>query len=458
MFDIKNILLPDIKEHIENKDFAGLKNFLKTLKSQDIADLISSPELEPEERAIIFRLLETDVGSEVFSELYPDEAEELINSLTKKELIDILKELEPDDRTRFFDELPAEVVKRLLLMLPREERDETLLLLNYPLDSVGHAMTPDALNLSEDMTVDQAVERIRSVADDVETVYDLFVVDNKNKLIGKVTLKSLVLSRGEKFVRDIMEKNPIYIKAMEDREKAAKLIEKYDLIALPVVDSELKFLGIITVDDVIDIMEKEATEDIYKMAAMEAPHLEEEYFRLNLFERVKKRVPWLIGLLLAEVLSSSVIKTFEHTLSAIVALAFFIPMLTDSGGNVGSQAVTLIVRAFAVGEIEYKKIIKVVIQELFTSFIISIPLGITAFLIAFFVSKSAPISLVVGLSLIAVVILSNLVGIMLPVLFRQIHIDPAVSSSPLITTIVDVLGLLTYLGLATMFILKHAPS
>ncbi len=454
MIDIKKVLIPDIKEFIQEKELGHLKEFLKYLKPQDIADLLSLEEFRPSEKALLFRLLDKDVAALVFSELHFDDQEKLLKYLSSAETISLLEDMDPDDRARLFDELPTEVVKQLLLKLSPEERDETVTLLNYPPDSVGRAMTPDVLDVTEDMTVDEVIQKIREAAQEVETIYDIYVLDKDKRLIGKVDLKSLVLSRGDVKIKNIMEKDPVYVRAQDDREKAAKLIKKYDLISIPVVDSENKLLGIITVDDVLDIMEHEATEDIYKMAAVEAPEIEEEYFRLSPIERVKKRIPWLVGLLVAEIASSSVLKKFDETLSAIVSLAFFIPMLTDTGGNVGSQAVTLIVRALATGEIDEKKLGKVILNEILTSFVLAIPLSLVGFIIAIFVSGSPHIAFVVSFALLVVIVLSNTVGLLLPLFFRIFKIDPAVSSSPLITTVVDILGLLSYFTLATLLLLK----
>lgn len=454
MIDIKRVLIPDIKEFIKERELDQVKEFLKYLKPQDIADLLSLEDFEPAEKALLFRLLDKDIASHVFSELHFDDQEKLLKYLSSSETISLLEDMDPDDRARLFDELPPNIVKQLLLKLPPEEREETIKLLNYPPDSVGRAMTPDVLEVTEEMTVDEVIDKIRKAAQEVETIYDIYVVDNQNKLIGKVDLKSLVLSPGNRKIKEIMERDPVYVRAQDDREKAAKLIKKYDLISIPVVDNENKLLGIITVDDVLDIMEDEATEDMYKLAAMEAPEIEEEYFRLSPLERVKKRIPWLVGLLIAEIASSSVLKKFDKTLSAIVSLAFFIPMLTDTGGNVGSQAVTLIVRALATGEIDEKKLGKVILKEILTSFVLALPLSLVGFVIAYLVSTSLHVAFVVAFALLVVVVLSNTVGLLLPLFFRLFKIDPAVSSSPLITTVVDILGLLTYFTLATLLLLK----
>ncbi len=452
MLDIKRVLIPDIKEFIKEKELEELKDFLKHLKPQDIADLLSLEEFSHAEKALLFRLLDKHEAAIVFSELYFEDQQKLLKYLSSNETITLLEDMDPDDRALLFDELPPEVVKQLLLKLSPEEREHTLTLLNYPPDSVGRAMTPDVLNVQEDMTVDEVIQKIRAVSEEVETIYDIYVLDKDEKLIGKVDLKSLVLSKGDVKIKEIMEKNPVYVRAQDDREKAANLIKKYDLISIPVVDSENKLLGIITVDDVLDIMEQEATEDIYKMAAVEAPEIEEEYLRLSPLERVKKRIPWLLGLLVAEVASSSVLKGFDETLSAVVSLAFFIPMLTDTGGNVGSQAVTLIVRALATGEFNEKKIGKVIIHEILTSFVLGLPLAIVGFIIAQLVSNSIHVAIIVSLSLFLVIVLSDTIGLLLPLLFRIIKIDPAVSSSPLITTVVDITGLLTYFTLATLLL------
>ncbi len=446
-----NVLLPELKSELERKNLGAIKELLKTLKPQDIAELVE--ELEDQEKVLVLRLLDKETIAHIFSELPPQEREELFRLFTRKEVADLLNELDPDDRARFFDELPAEMVKKLLTYLKPEEREVTQLLLNYPPDSVGHAMTPEMVELKPDMTVEDALKFIRENAPEKETIYVAYVTDKDGKLIGRITLADIVLASPERKIVEIMDPEPVKVRASDDREVAAELISKYDLLAIPVVDSEDKLLGIVTVDDVIDIIEEEATEDIHRLAAMEAPKIEEEYFRLKLGKRVKKRIPWLIGLLIAEIGTGTILKNYNAALSAVVALAYFIPMLTGTGGNVGSQAVTLVVRALAVGEINLKDFFRIVGLEFLGSLGIGIPLGVISFLISFGLTHNLQVSIAVGVALSLIVLVSNLIGLTLPFVFKIFKIDPAVASNPLISTLMDNIGLLIYFYVA-LFIIR----
>jgi len=446
-----NVLLPELRSELERKNLGAIKELLKTLKPQDIAELVE--ELEDQEKVLVLRLLDKETIAHIFSELPPQEREELFRLFTRKEVADLLNELDPDDRARFFDELPAEMVKKLLTYLKPEEREVTQLLLNYPPDSVGHAMTPEMVELKPDMTVEDALKFIRENAPEKETIYVAYVTDKEGKLIGRITLADIVLASPERKIVEIMDPEPVKVRASDDREVAAELISKYDLLAIPVVDSEDKLLGIVTFDDVIDIIEEEATEDIHRLAAMEAPAPEEEYFRLKLWRRVRKRLPWLVGLIIAEIGTGSILKNYSHALGAIVALAYFIPMLIDTGGNVGSQAVTLVVRALATHEISGKDFLRVIAHEFFSGLLLGLPLGIISFTISFILTNNSPVSIAVGISLSLVVIISNIIGLILPFFFKLFKIDPAVASNPLITTIMDNIGLIIYFYVA-LFIIR----
>lgn len=445
-FSWYTMLIPDLKEAIQEGRFGEVKAFLSEVRAQDVVDFLE--DLDPPQRVIVFRLLDKEKAADVFSELSPDMAEELLKAFSQEETQAILQNLDPDDRVRLFDELPSEVVKRLLSLLPREKREEALLLINYPPGSAGHSMSPDFVEAKENMTVEEAIRYIRSQEPSPEATLTAFVLDGQGHLKGTVNLTELVLSREGTPVKEIMETKVPFVRADEDREEAARILQKYDLFAVPVVDSEGRLLGVITVDDVIDIIEEETTEDLHLMAAMESPSPEEEYYDLSLWEKVRKRIPWLLGLLVAEMIASRIIKSFQAALSAIVALAFFIPMINGTAGNVGQQAVTLAVRAIAVGEISRKDFLRVLLREIFAGIGIALILGVFSYGVAFSIVREAEIALAVSLALSIVVVLANFVGVMLPILFQFVKIDPAVASNPLISTTMDVTGMLVYFFIA----------
>jgi len=450
LFSWHTLILPDLKEAIDEGRFDEVKEFLKDTRAQDIVDLLE--DLDPPKRVIVFRLLDKEKATDVFSELSPDTAEELLDAFTREETISILKDLDPDDRVRLFDELPPEVVKKLIALLPKEERDEVLLLLNFPPGSAGHVMSPDFVEVKENMTTEEALKYIRKQAPNPEATLMAFVLDKKGRLKGTVNLTDLVLAPEGSYVKDLMKIDVPLVHANDDREDAARILQKYDLFAVPVVDSEMRLLGVITVDDVIDILEEETTEDMHLMAAMESPSPEEEYYELSLWEKVRKRIPWLVGLLLAETVASRIIKNFQTALSAVVALAFFIPMINGTAGNVGQQAVTLAVRAIALGEITKKHFFRIIIREILTGIGIGIILGVFSFLVSFWVVRDAHIAIAVSSALSIVVIAANFVGTLLPIFFQFIKVDPAVASNPLISTTMDITGMLVYFFVAKGFL------
>ena len=445
------ILIPEIEESIKERRWDELKKFLENLHPSEIEEILE--DLRPRERALIFRLLPKDKAADVLSEMSKDQVEELIETLKSEEVREILSEMDPDDRVRILDELPANLASKLLRLMDKEARDEIAILMGYPLGSAGHRMRPEFAHVRAEERVKDAIERLRRKGYDEELLRTIYVTDNERRLVGRVPITRLVLAEPDKKVENIMDKNPIAIYAGKDQEEAAKILMEHDLISLPVVDSEGRLIGVLSVDDIMDIAEEEATEDIHKLGGLPSPEPEEEYFRLGLWERVKKRVPWLIALLIFEVFTATVIKGFNRLLSQAVFLSYFIPMLVGTGGNTGTQSVTLSVRALTLGEIEIKEFFKIFIKEILTGIGLGIVLGFVGGGVAFFILKNLKVSAVIFLALFSVIQFSNLLGLTLPVIFKLLKIDPAVSSSPLITTIVDIGGLFIYLGIAYLFLL-----
>ena len=438
------ILTPNIKEMIANKDLKELRNFLTKPHPADIADLLR--ELNQSERVLVFRLLARETAVEVFALLKPDEEEELLHNFTERRVKEILMEMDPDDRTQLLDELPAAMVKRFLRLLPREERAEANLLLNYPPASAGRLMTTEYVDLKLDMTVSEALQRIRKTGPDRETIYTCYVVDNTRHLHGVTSLKDIILASPEKKISEITNKMAFFLKTSDDQEAAAKLIQKYDLLASPVVDSQNRLVGIITVDDVLDVVQEEATEDFHKMAAIQIH--EENYFRGNFYKLLSKRVIWLIVLILAATLSGKILKSYSLILSSVIALAYFIPMLTGAGGNIGSQSSTLVIRAFATGEITLKQWLSVVLREILMGAALGFVLGIVAFAVEMVLLQDVLLGITVATALTVISIVGNTVGTVTPMLFKLLKLDPAFVSSPLIATILDVTSLIIYFSIA----------
>ena len=438
------ILTPDIKEMISNRDLRELRNFLTKPHPADIAYLLR--ELDPDERVLVFRLLGKDMADDVFALLEPDEQEELLKYFTERRVKELLMEMDPDDRTQLLDELPAAMVERFLRLLPQEEREEANLLLNYPPNSAGRLMTTEYVGLRLDMTVSEALQRIRVTGPDRETIYTCYVVDNTGYLHGVTTLKDIILAPAEKKINEITNEMPFSLKTSDDQEAAAKIIQKYDLLAAPVVDSQGILVGIITVDDVLDVVQEEATEDFHKMAAIQTP--EENYFRGDFFTLLGKRVIWLVVLIFAATLSGKVLKSYSMLLSSVITLTYFIPMLTGTGGNIGSQSSTLVIRALATGEITMKQWLAVLKREVLMGATLGCILGVVAFMVEMILLQDVLLGITVAAALAVIAIVGNTVGTVTPMLFKLLKLDPAFVSSPLIATIVDVTSLIIYFSIA----------
>ncbi len=438
------IFTPELKELIEKKNLKGLSLILRELHPADIADVIR--ELEPTERAIAFRMIDKEKIAEVFSLFDPEEEEELLRYFTEQGVKEILLEMSPDDRTQLLDELPATMVKRLLGLLPKEEREEANILLNYPPESAGRLMTPEYVDLTTEMSVSNALDYIRETGPDRETIYTCYAINEKGTLCGVVSLKDIILAKPDQKISQIMNENIHKVNTTDDQEEVAKAVQKYDYLSLPVVDSEDRLVGIVTVDDILDIVEEEVTEDFHKMAAIQLP--EEKYFYTSFLKHVSGRVIWLFVLVIAATIAGKILERYSLALSSVIALAYFIPMLMGAGGNIGSQSSTLVIRALATGELTLKQWWKAILREACAGSVIGFVLGLTAFTIAVIFTGNTLLGIAVGISVTIVVIVGNLAGAIIPLVFRYLRLDPAIVSAPLITTIIDITGIIIYFEIA----------
>lgn len=441
---LRELLKPEIKELLASKDWRILKEILSEWAAQDIVDLLDS--IDATDRVIVFRILPRDLAADVFSELKSSQQRSLLRHMSNEHIREIFMGLTPDDRTDVFEELPARVTKRLLNLLPPEERKEAMQLLGYPEDSVGRLMTPDFVAIRPSWTVAQALENIRKFGRDAETVNIVFVVDEKWHLLDDITLRKLILSDPSEKVENLMNREFYSISASLDQEEAVKTMKKYNLIVLPVVDSQNVLLGVITVDDVIDVYEDEVTEDIHKGASV-IP-FEVNYTTASVSSLFRKRIIWLSILAMAGFVSGNVISAFAETLGTVIILAFFIPVLLGTGGNTGTQSATLIIRALVTGDLTPKKWFNVVKKELLVGLFLGFSLGCVLYMWSYAWKGERLVSVVIGLSAIGIIVWANLLGSLLPIILRKMHLDPAIVSSPLISTIMDTSGLFIYFSIA----------
>lgn len=436
-------------ELLDNKQYSNIRDILCSMNAADIANLFN--ELPIEKLPLLFRLLPKYLAAETFVDMDPDAQEHLIKGFSDNELKDVFDELYLDDAVDIIEEMPANVVKRIISNSDPNTRQMINEILQYPEYSAGSIMTIEYVSLRRDMTIEEALKRIRRTGIDKETIYTCYVTDNNRKLIGIVSARSLLLSEEDSIIEDIMETNIIFVHTSEDREVVANIFNKYDLISLPVVDDEQRLVGIVTVDDAIDVILEEATEDIEKMAGI-APS-DKPYLKTSVFDLWKARTPWLLVLMLSATFTGIIISSFENALKAQIILNSFIPMLTGTGGNSGSQASTTIIRGLSLGEIGLKDVFKIVFKEMRVGLLCGITLSIVNFgRIMIFEHVSFSIALVVCLTLVATVFFAKLVGSTLPILAKRIGFDPAVMASPFISTIVDAITLLIYFKFATIIL------
>ncbi len=438
--------IEEIKELVENKKFNELKSKLAEMNSADISEILD--ELEDKESVIIvFRLLAKEKAGETFSHMESDMMEKLINDLTDKELKNVLDELFMDDTVDLIEEMPSNVVPKILKAIPKEDRKTVNELLKYPDDSAGSIMTTEFIDLKENMTVEQALKRIRKIGVDSETIYTCYVLNTERILKGIINIKEILLSKKETLIKNLMETNIISVNTLEDQEEVAKKFDKYDYFALPVVDYENRLVGIITVDDAINVLQDEVAEDFEKMAAI-TPN-EDGYFQTSVFKHAKNRIVWLLVLMLSAAFTGSIIAEYEEAFAAVPLLVSFIPMIMGTGGNCGSQSSTLIIRGLATDEIKLKDIFKALWKEIRVSILVSTTLAIVNGIRIMIQYQNMQLAIVLGFTLIVTVLISKMLGCLLPMFAKRLKLDPAIMAAPLITTLVDVCSILVYFTIAT---------
>lgn len=435
-----------IKELLKTKQYTRLRQRIADMNIADIAAIMEG--LEEEELLKIFRILPKSMAADVFSYLEVDSQQFIIVSLSEREAANIIDNLMADDATDLLEEMPANIVKKLLASARADTRRDINHLLRYPEDSAGSIMTVEYVDLKENMTVEDAIQRIRKIGVDSETINICYVLDSKRTLVGTVALRYLLISPSDAVIGDIMHENVVYLNTMMDQEEVARQFQKYDFTSMPVADNEGRLVGIITVDDVVDILQEEATEDIEKMAAI-VPS-DKPYMKTGVFETWKKRIPWLLLLMISATFTGSIITSFEDALSVFPILTAFIPMLMDTGGNAGGQASVTIIRGLSLNEIGYSDVPKILWKELRVAFICGATLSAAYFVkLMLFDKVGLGVAAVVCLTLIAAVAIAKMIGCSLPVLAKRLGFDPAVMASPFITTIVDALSLVIYFAIAT---------
>ncbi len=438
-----------LTELLENRQFRKLRETMAEMNEVDIAEFIEEQGLE--KKVLVYRMLPKELAADVFSFLEVEDQEHIINSITDYELGKIIEDLYVDDAVDMLEELPAIVVKRVLKNAAPDTRALINQFLQYPENSAGSIMTAEYIGLKRNMTVEQAFAYIRENGVDKETIYTCFVTDSKRQLQGVVTVKDLLMNPYHTIIKDIMDENIIYAVTTEDQEEVVETFNKYDLLCLPVVDHEDRLVGIVTVDDVVEVMEQEATEDFEKMAAM-LPS-EKPYLKTGVLELAKNRIPWLLLLMFTSLLTGAILVTYENALQVVPLLISFIPMLMDTSGNCGNQSSTMVIRGMAVGDIELRDVIKVAWKELRVGFLCGLVLAAANFVRLLLQYPDQPlVNLVVVLSLVLTVILAKTIGCTLPMLAKRMNLDPAIMAAPLITTIVDACSLMIYFRLACVLL------
>lgn len=451
------LIKPEFEELIQAKDWVGLKDVLSDVPPVDIADLLV--ELDGDIAVVIFRLLKKPIAADVFSYLPSNKGVELLELFNKQQLSDVMVNLEPDEQVALMEELPGHLTQRVMNSMNLEDQKQVKKLLGYPEDSIGRLMTPRYVRIKSDWTIERSMKHIRKYAEVAETLNRIYVVDDKEFLIDDLRLTEFILADPEDVVESIMDRSFEALMAYEDQEEAVKMFAKYDRVALPVVDTDGILVGIVTVDDIIDVAEEETTEDMQKMAGMDA--LDDYYSQTSIFGLVKKRIGWLIVLFVGQILTALTMSGYEEILKQIVLLSYFVPLLIASGGNSGSQAATLIIRALATDDIKSDGWRKVLSREVLSGLLLGTLLGILGFitLIAWGLIGGDPLNQelilkasVVGSSLLLIVLFGNITGAMLPFLLSKVGLDPAVSSAPFVATLVDVSGIIIYFSIAVFLL------
>lgn len=441
---------------LEQKRYSEIKQLLEEMNAADIAALLQ--DLPAETIPMLFRLLPKELAAETFVEMDSDEQELLIQGFSDTELKDVVEELYVDDAVDIIEEMPANVVKRILRSTDPDTRDQINEILKYPKDSAGSIMTTEYVDLKKSMTVAQAIRHIRQTGVDKETIYTCYVTDSRRKLLGLVSAKALLLANEDDRLEDIMETHVIYVSTLDDQEEVANQLTKYNFIAMPVVDQERRLVGIVTFDDAMEILQEETTEDIEKMAAITPS--DKPYLRTSVFKIFGQRIPWLLILMISATFTGMIISSFEDALAKFAVLTAFIPMLMDTGGNSGSQASVTVIRGLSLHEIEMRDIFKIIWKEMRIGVLCGVTLAVVNFGKIMLVDRmllgntsiTPIVAAVVCLTLVATVFLAKLVGCVLPMVAKRIGFDPAVMASPFITTIVDALSLFIYLQVATLLL------
>jgi magnesium transporter len=448
--------LPEIEELVAKRDFKGLREVMVEFAPADAADLLSN--LKPEDRAVVFRLLPAALAADLFEYLDHDAQEELLHGLGHEHVAEMLNEMAPDDRTALLEELPGSVTRQLIDLLSPQERRVATQLLGYPEGSVGRIMTPDYVTIHDAWTVADVIEHLRKVGRDSETMNVLYVIDERGKLVDDIRLREMILAPAERKVSDLADYSVTTLHATDDQEEAVRAFERYDRVALPVVDGRGVLVGIVTVDDILDVAQQEATEDIQKIGGVQA--LEDPYLETGFFSLVRKRAIWLCVLFLGELLTTTAMGYFEEELSRALVLALFIPLIISSGGNSGSQAATLVIRALSIGEITLADWWRIMRREVMAGLALGGVLGVIGFIrvvaAAQFSDTYGPHYVLVGVTLsvtlVSIVLWGTLSGSMLPLLLKRVGLDPAVSSAPFVATLVDVTGLVIYFSVAVVIL------
>jgi len=451
------LLKPEFQELIEAKNWVALKEVLTDVPAVDIAELLA--ELDGDIAAVVFRLLKKSTAADVFAEMPSGKGGELIELFTKQQLTDVMGNLEPDELVALLEELPGHLTQMVMSTMRPEDQKQVKKMLGYPEDSVGRLMTPRYVRVKSEWTVARSMEHIRKYANVAETLNVIYVVDDKERLIDDLVITQLIVSEFDTTIEDLMDDSFNALHVFDDQEEAVKMFAKYNRIALPVIDSDDVLVGIVTVDDVIDVAEEETTEDMQKMAAMDA--LDDYYSQTSITKMVKKRLGWLVVLFVGQILTALTMGQYEELLSKIVFLSFFVPLIISSGGNSGAQAATLVIRALATDDIKFDDWKMVFSRELTSGLMLGGLIGLLGFvtLIAWDVIAGNTVGYemimtasVIGLSLLIIVLFGNFVGAMLPFFLTKMGLDPAVSSAPFVATIVDVSGIIIYFSIALFFL------
>lgn len=451
------LIKPEFQELIEAKNWVALKEVLSDVPPADISELLV--ELEGDVAVVVFRLLKKSTAADVFAELPSGKGVELIELFTKQQLTDVMGNLEPDEQVALLEELPGHLTQMVMNTMRAEDQKQVKKLLGYPEDSVGRLMTPRYVRVKSEWTVARSMEHIRKYANVAETLNVIYVVDDKERLIDDLKITQLIVSEFDSTIEELMDDSFHALHVQDDQEEAVKMFAKYDRIAIPVIDTDGVLVGIVTVDDVIDVAEEETTEDMQKMAAMDA--LDDYYSQTSITEMVKKRLGWLVVLFVGQILTALTMGQYEELLSKVVFLSFFVPLIIASGGNSGAQAATLIIRALATDDIKFDDWKQVFSREFISGLLLGGLIGLLGFvtLIVWDLIAGVPIgyetlltALVIGLSLLSIVLFGNFVGAMLPFILSKMGLDPAVSSAPFVATIVDVSGIIIYFSIALLFL------